>query len=570
MSAMKAMLIAFLIGVACFAIGRTGLSRKPSEDSLVNVRAKEPVQTMIADGSPEAAPIHLEFEKRRYTLYPRAQYAIEGLIVSQHRSDSAFDLAHARTGDTLNSRDICTVWGRMLAGGVYRDVKFWSGDWTCYYQPANYETAAVFKPDQVSNTHVLATDPGVREALARLETGDEYRMRGRLVDYELEGAGRRNTSLVRTDTDNGACEVMFVESVEVLRSHNRTFGFIRDAGFYLALAALVGIIGMMLRSIFFGRSAVFFWFFVLFSSAFLGVPERAHAKLCNASTEYCGDGMGSASSSSSGSASRGGRIRLNPAVLPVDKGFGIETIYFDSSVDFALVKGFGRVGAAISPSASEETFFGPPGFESSTDLLTRKQGHHKFKSQKYTLAGAFNIVNNRKSGFDRFAVNLGGMVKYNTISKQIKPGLGITGILGPLSFGYSRYGDQYAVDAMDPVTGQQPTVFDYNVETYSIGAFVGPIILDYSLMRFLESDDSKVSMLTGTLLWDRAIITASIRTENITRMTYSYEKNMLEITPSKTEYFAGFQYTVWDSVLLGVFYNYYLVRDISLGVTVFF
>jgi hypothetical protein len=52
--------------------------------------------------------------------------------------------------------------------------------------------------------------------------GDQIRVKGYLVDYTTykdgQPAGTRVSSEVRTDTGNGACEVLFVESFDVIRS----------------------------------------------------------------------------------------------------------------------------------------------------------------------------------------------------------------------------------------------------------------------------------------------------------------------------------------------------------------
>ena len=115
----------------------------------------------------------------------------------------------------------------------------------------------------------------------------------------------------------------------------------------------------------------------------------ARAELCNASERFCGYWTGpSHSRSGSGAPTRGSEVRLNPAAVPLEKSLGVEAIYYDNSVDLALVKGLGRVGAALSPSNSEETFFGPPGIELPADLLDRKQHQRKFPAQKLTLATA--------------------------------------------------------------------------------------------------------------------------------------------------------------------------------------
>jgi hypothetical protein len=571
---MKPALIVFLIGAVLFVVGKFGLGRKPSDASLVNRLAKEPKQLALGENDPQAALIYLKFENQLYTLYPKATYSIEGLIVSQHRSDSAFDLAHSRSGDTLNSRDLCTIWGRTLTAGVYQDVDFWSGDWTCYFKIASQDIAASFKLDEVSNTHVLAKDQAVRAKIDELEIGDEYRMTGRLVDYEQAFGGRRNSSLVRTDTGNGACEIMYVESVEILRSHNRHFATAKVIGFWTALLAFASMLGMMARSIFFARRSA--GSAILIGFATLGYANIVQARICDASSEYCGDWGGNSSSSTS-SSSRGGKIRINPSVIPIAKGFGAEFLFFDGSVDFALVKGLGRIGAAISPSNSDETFFGPPGFEYIDDFLLRKTGAHKFPNQKVTLATAFGLFDNRKAGMTKLSLNLGVMGKYNKLSGAVYPGGGISGVAGPLTFGYSRYGDQSVIQTPEiiPIQPGRDDIYSYNVETFSFGAYIDALAVDYSVLRVLgetTGSQSTSSVLTGTWLFKKSLITLAQRTDKYgtIRPVFNFETSQLEYSDARVEYFGGLQVAVARPLLLGIFYNYYLVRDISVGATLFF
>ncbi len=69
---------------------------------------------------------------------------------------------------------------------------------------------------------------------------------------------------------------------------------------------------------------------------------------------------------------------------------------------------------------------------------------------------------------------------------------------------------------------------------------------------------------------DKGLLTVAQRTERIPRVTYNYDTGILELVDTKIEYFAGFQYAIADPLLLGVFLNYYLVRDVTLGATLFF
>lgn len=288
--------------------------------------------------------------------------------------------------------------------------------------------------------------------------------------------------------------------------------------------------------------------------------SSAHGYLCDASKQFCGD-KGGYSGGSGGAPTRGSKIRINPAVIPLNESFGGEFLFFDNSVDFAIVKGLGRVGAAISPSNSEETFFGPPGVEVSSDFLTRHQGKHKYPSQKLTFATAFGLIENKRSGLSRFEINLGAMAKYNRVTKAIYGGGGLSGVAGPFTFGYSLYRDE---------TDLYTIVTRYNVESYSLGAFLGPLVLDYSNLRmYTEYETILASMVTGTILLSRVLITASVRNERSLRPEYNPASDSLEYNLDKREYFAGVQYGVTRNIMLGMFYNYYLMREASVGVTIF-
>ncbi|MBN8541138.1 MAG: hypothetical protein J0L82_12175 [Deltaproteobacteria bacterium] len=309
-----------------------------------------------------------------------------------------------------------------------------------------------------------------------------------------------------------------------------------------------------------------FTFLVL--AVFMG-PDLALAELCDHTKKYCGLSSG-ATSSAGGAPTRGSKIRINPSAVPLEKGLGLEFIYFDQSLDFALVQGLGRVGAAISPSNSEETFFGPPAIEITDAFLERKVGKHKLPAQKYTLATAVGLITNKRSGLKRAELNLGIMGKYNTITKSVLPGGGLSGVLGPFTFGYSAYKDQTLLDYAPYALDLKQTV-DAHVETYSIGAFFNSIAIDYSSLKEVITDQPAIiTVVTGTLLLKRSLLTVSFRTEKSDRPAFDFETQELKVQENKQETFFGAQFIMGNNLMLGAFYNYYLMREVSFGATVFF
>lgn len=276
--------------------------------------------------------------------------------------------------------------------------------------------------------------------------------------------------------------------------------------------------------------------------------------------------------STSANPSTGSELKINPAAVPTEKGWGIEGIYYDSDTDLAFVRGNGRMGAAISPANSEETFFGPPGFELPNDLYYRKIEKKKFPSQKYTLSTAFILSERNGSGLDKHSLKLGLMAKYNKSTKLVSPGGGLNGSIGPLSFGYSIYDDQTFLDY--GIYSNPPSqVIKYRVQTYNMGLFLNSLALDYSNL-YLATDDklftSTIQLYTANLSLGRFIITGSKRKEESPSLAFNYDTKQLEQKTIKEDHFGGLQYNFSSNITLGFLYNYYLLREYSATVILFF
>jgi len=187
-----------------------------------------------------------------YTLTPRATYAISGLVVSQHRGDALLNLYHQ--ADPGNIKDVCVVWGEAITNGSYRKVKFWSGEFTCSYSWSGILTPP-FVPEKASNNHLIPASHAVAGQIGAIHVGDQIRMTGLLVDYKVTRDGQeiftRRTSLVRNDTDNGACEILYVTDLTVIAKGDHLRA---DAGRYmwytsLALLAALGVVWFVRRPV---------------------------------------------------------------------------------------------------------------------------------------------------------------------------------------------------------------------------------------------------------------------------------------------------------------------------------
>ncbi len=177
----------------------------PPEEMLPALR-NEPTQSATA-----RAPFEFDYRGRSCRVRPVAEYEIWGLVVSHNDIHSVADIYHDRS--SVDTKDLCVVWGSNLSHGDYREVEFDSGPFTCYFE---FSHGVRFDMSEASNNHLITDREEVRERIAGLRVGDQIRLRGLLVDYQMDDWEDfwRQTSTVRQDS---GCEVIFVEAVEVLR-----------------------------------------------------------------------------------------------------------------------------------------------------------------------------------------------------------------------------------------------------------------------------------------------------------------------------------------------------------------
>ena len=87
----------------------------------------------------------------------------------------------------------------------------------CHVSPKSSNSTGEFRGENLSNNHLLVASEKIREQIYSMHSGDQIRLNGMLINYSMAGGDFvRNSSTIRTDEGNGACEVVFVEGVQVL------------------------------------------------------------------------------------------------------------------------------------------------------------------------------------------------------------------------------------------------------------------------------------------------------------------------------------------------------------------
>ena len=171
--------------------------------------AAEPEQVLLSD---EPA-ITFDAKGHEVRLAPRASYRITGYAVET--STMLLD-----QWDFALPMDLALVWGPVADPAALRHMKFHlSGRYvSLWVEPGGPPMPAVMS--HVANHHLVPASEEVGREMRRIRKGDLVRLRGKLVDLEIRDGGgnvvhRARTSLSRDDVGSGACEQVWVESVEV-------------------------------------------------------------------------------------------------------------------------------------------------------------------------------------------------------------------------------------------------------------------------------------------------------------------------------------------------------------------
>jgi hypothetical protein len=173
--------------------------------------ASEPEQVAIT-GEP---PIEIELKGYQIRLTPRATYKVIGYAAETSRK--LLD-----KWDFVMPLDLALVWGPVADPAVLGHLKFNLSDrYVSYWYDASTTSAAIGRlPTHIANNHLIPATEEVARELRRVRIGDLVKVQGKLVDVEIRDAqgamaARMRTSLTRDDVGSGACEIIWVESVEV-------------------------------------------------------------------------------------------------------------------------------------------------------------------------------------------------------------------------------------------------------------------------------------------------------------------------------------------------------------------
>lgn len=144
------------------------------------------------------------FKKGKYSLKALASY--EGTFRILSRKEYPYD-----DSKDLSTLDFALGWGKMSSNEVLDRLKIKQrGRWYLW----SYSGTAPIPHKEIlshsANTHILPANSRIEKAVDKMYKGHVIYLKGYLVSCSSPDGFRWKSSVSRTDTGNGACEVMYV------------------------------------------------------------------------------------------------------------------------------------------------------------------------------------------------------------------------------------------------------------------------------------------------------------------------------------------------------------------------
>lgn len=163
----------------------------------------DPVQTAVT-----SKPITWQRQKYTWELTPRAQIQIIGRILSRKTYNRDWQAE-------ISPLDLAIGWGELGDTQVDQWVKWrQSGRWYYYHWPEEAPYDEKYLRTHSSNIHIVPATESLETALLNIREDDKILLEGKLIDIEATSESKwwqNKTSLTRTDSGSGACEILLVE-----------------------------------------------------------------------------------------------------------------------------------------------------------------------------------------------------------------------------------------------------------------------------------------------------------------------------------------------------------------------
>jgi hypothetical protein len=160
-----------------------------------------PVQTTSSLSSP--------FEFKGYQITPLATFDVHARVLSKK------NYSWGREAD-LSPVDLALGWGPMSDETNLNQIRIRQSNRFYFWKVDRFPIPRNEIEHNSANMHFIPANKHVEKELKKVRKGDIIAFSGYLIRADGNDGWRWISSLTRTDTGNGACEVIFVNSFEIV------------------------------------------------------------------------------------------------------------------------------------------------------------------------------------------------------------------------------------------------------------------------------------------------------------------------------------------------------------------
>lgn len=166
-----------------------GLIENPIQEDIIG----EPFVEIVSEGN-------------TYKLTKKASYRLQAVVKSKMKYTS--DLS-----SSISNYDFALAWGELNEPNIDVHLKYsQSGRWYYYKFDSETPVSKAYIGEHSANVHLIPADDIVAKQISKVGVNDFVELEGYLVYVSGENF-TWNSSLTRSDTGDGACEVLYVEKI---------------------------------------------------------------------------------------------------------------------------------------------------------------------------------------------------------------------------------------------------------------------------------------------------------------------------------------------------------------------
>lgn len=201
--------------VVALALVMTACGDRPSPVATGDTRKIDVLQDPLQEPYTSSITFQRQITGGSVTLIPVATYRIAGKVMSKRKYKHGW-------GAEIAPFDLALVWGMLTDSHVQKklSIKHDSTRMAWFHvtgdaPPVDFKYAM----SHGSNNHIIPANENIRKAVdSRVRVHDKILLEGYLVN--VEGRNREQpismkSSLTRKDSNRGACEIIYVTSVQV-------------------------------------------------------------------------------------------------------------------------------------------------------------------------------------------------------------------------------------------------------------------------------------------------------------------------------------------------------------------